>query len=158
MDDVLRRGGMRRRGGAVIPTVFVCLSLLLAVPAAAESNLIGVWETEDAKSNVEIYPCDDAFCGRIISLKEPLDEEGNEKRDRRNEDESLHGRLIVGIELLTGFEPDGEGVWSGGRIYNPEDGKTYKCKLTLQDENTLKVRGYVGLSILGKNQYWQRLR
>ena len=62
------------------------------------------------------------------------------------------------IELLTGFVADGPGKWSGGRIYNPEDGKTYKCKLTLQDDGTLKVRGYVGLSIFGKTQIWRRLR
>ena len=49
-------------------------------------------------------------------------------------------------------------MWSGGRIYNPEDGKTYKCKLTLKDDNTLTVRGYVGLTIFGKTQYWTRVR
>ena len=52
----------------------------------------------------------------------------------------------------------GYSSWSGGRIYNPEDGKTYKCKLTLQDDGTLKVRGYVGMSIFGKTQIWRRLR
>ena len=135
MHDLLRHG-------ALTFTSLACLLLLLAVPAgAAELKLVGVWETEEAKSNVEIYPCGDAFCGRIISLTEPLDEEGNKKTDRNNEDESLRDRLIVGLELLTGFVLEEEGVWSGGRIYNPEDGKTYKCKLTLKDDNTLTVRG-----------------
>lgn len=134
------------------------LLVLVVAPRADEASLLGVWETPEAKSNVEVYECGPALCGRLISLKEPLDDEGNEKRDRRNKDETMHSRPIVGIELLTGFVADGPGKWSGGHIYNPEDGKTYKCKLTLQDDGTLKVRGYVGLSIFGQTQIWRRLR
>ena len=148
---------MARRGLAMLGAGLWLLVLVVA-PAAEEANLIGVWETPEAKSNVEVYECGAALCGRLISLKEPIDEDGNEKLDRRNKDETMRSRPVVGIELLTGFVADGPGKWSDGRIYNPEDGKTYKCKLTLQDDGTLKVRGYVGLSIFGKTQIWRRLR
>jgi uncharacterized protein (DUF2147 family) len=48
-------------------------------------------------------------------------------------------------------------MWSGGTIYNPDDGKTYSCKLTMMDPKTMKVRGYFGISILGKTQIWNRV-
>ncbi|MDA1261106.1 MAG: DUF2147 domain-containing protein [Planctomycetota bacterium] len=148
----LTRGALGALGAGLV------LLVLVVAPWADEASLLGVWETPEAKSNVEVYECGLALCGRLISLKEPLDDEGNEKLDRRNKDETMHARPIVGIELLTGFVADGPGTWSGGHIYNPEDGKTYKCKLTLQDDGTLKVRGFIGLSIFGQTQIWRRLR
>jgi len=97
--------------------------VLLARSARAdEASLLEVWETPEAKSNVEVYACGPAVCGRIISLKEPLDDKGNEKRERHNKDEAMRSPPIVGTELLTGFVADGSGEWSDGHIYNPEYG------------------------------------
>ena len=148
--------GMARGAFAMLGAGLLLL-VVAGAPEADETSLIGLWETPEAKSNVEVYACGAELCGRIVSLKEPLDDEDNEKRDLNNENDALRSRTIVGIEILTGFVADGPGKWSGGRIYNPEDGKTYKCKLTLRDDGTLKVRGYVGLPILGKTQIWRRL-
>jgi uncharacterized protein (DUF2147 family) len=130
---------------------------LFAAPAVAEPGALGVWATEEEKSHVEIYVCGDQLCGRIVRLKEPLNDEGTEKLDIFNEDESLRARAIVGLELFTAFVPTGEGKWKKGRIYNPEDGKTYKCKMELDGADTLRVRGFVGISILGKTQIWTRV-
>jgi uncharacterized protein (DUF2147 family) len=56
------------------------------------------------------------------------------------------------------FKYDGGNVWSDGKIYNPEDGKEYNCKMTLEGPNTLLVRGYVGISLFGKTQTWTRVK
>ncbi|HUN52804.1 MAG TPA: DUF2147 domain-containing protein [Candidatus Sulfotelmatobacter sp.] len=132
-----------------------------AAPAAAADGLspLGVWATEGEKSHVKIEACGDKLCGSVIWLKEPLDDKGREKTDQHNSDEALRARKIVGLAILSGFVPekDEPGVWEDGKIYNPEDGKTYSCTLTVKDASTLRVRGYVGIALLGKTQIWKRV-
>jgi uncharacterized protein (DUF2147 family) len=136
---------------------------IVASPAGAADAMmspIGVWATKGGGSHVKIENCGDKLCGAIIWLKEPLNKEGKDKVDSQNPDPSLRTRKLAGLALLSGFVHDQSdaNVWSGGEIYNPDDGKTYSCKLTIQDADTLQVRGYVGLSILGKTQTWTRVK
>ena len=139
-------------------TLGVVLALaFFAAPALAEPGALGVWATDEEKSHIEIYECGEQLCGRIVWLKEPLNDEGTEKLDINNEDESLRERPIVGLELMTGFVESGEHKWKKGRIYDPENGETYKCKMELKDPDTLKVRGFIGISILGRTQIWTRV-
>jgi uncharacterized protein (DUF2147 family) len=138
------------------------LAVVLAAPgAAAQAAVLGTWATEGGKSHVEITPCEpDAakLCGVIVWLKEPLDDAGAPKRDRNNPDAALRERPILGLPLLAGFAAGGEpDVWEGGRIYNPEDGETYRCTMTLLGDGRLEVRGYVGLPLFGKSQVWTRV-
>lgn len=143
------------RNGLLI--IVVGLAVALFSMAAQAEGLVGTWLTEGGKSHVEITECDGKFCGTIVWLAEPLNEQGEAKIDENNPDAGLRGRPIVGLPLLQGFVAgDDPNVWSDGTIYNPEDGETYSCTLTLQDDGTLKVRGYVGLPIFGKTQIWTR--
>ncbi|HRZ83632.1 MAG TPA: DUF2147 domain-containing protein, partial [Candidatus Hydrogenedentes bacterium] len=77
-------------------------------------------------------------------------------RDRENPDKSLRDRPIQGLVFMTGFKFDGDGKWKGGKVYDAESGKTYSCKMTLKDRDTLEIRGYIGVSLLGRNQTWKR--
>ncbi len=97
------------------------------------------------------------MCGTIISLREPLDEAGRPKTDKRNRDTTLRGRLIVGLRILQNFVRLGPKRWGEGTIYNPEDGDTYKCTLSLNEPDTLTVRGYIGIPLFGKTQIWHRV-
>lgn len=129
--------------------------------AAEEGDILGVWTTENAKSKVEISKCDAGLCGQIIVLKEALYPAGDEmagqvKIDRNNPEESKQAKPIIGLQILTGFVFDGDDVWEDGKIYDPKNGKTYKCKMTLEDNNNLKVRGYIGFSLLGRTTEWSR--
>ena len=120
--------------------------------------MVGTWATEGDKSHVEIRPCGLKICGIIVWLKEPLDDDGKLKHDANNPNKILRDRSIIGLPLLANFVASTEGnVWEDGTIYNPEDGKTYSCTLTLLDTKSLKVRGYVGLPMFGKTQIWKRL-
>lgn len=131
-------------------------SLALAMSgAAAAADATGLWATEAEKSHVRIAPCGGDLCGTIVWLKEPNDDQGRPKRDIFNEDESQRDRAIVGLRLLSGFTAADGARWSGGRIYNPEDGKTYTSKLRLKDDGTLKVEGCV--LIFCKSQIWTRV-
>ncbi|HEY0110845.1 MAG TPA: DUF2147 domain-containing protein, partial [Fibrella sp.] len=79
------------------------------------------------------------------------------KLDSKNPEANLKSRPLLNLNIMTGFSYDGSNVWDDGKIYNPEDGKTYSCKMTLKNPNTLDVRGYVGISLIGKTQTWTRL-
>ena len=128
--------------------------LLLAAAVRAETPL-GMWET--GESHIEIYHCGDLLCGRIAALDEPLDQAGNPEVDTNNPDPALKTRPILGMDLIAGFSRKSDRKWVGGTIYDPRDGKTYKCKMTLQKDGTLKVRGYVGMSLFGKTVVWTRI-
>lgn len=130
-------------------------TLLLLVAAARAETPIGVWES--GKSHIEIYDCGQLLCGRIVALDEPLDAKGNAKTDMNNPDPALSTRPIMGMDLIAGFSRKTDKRWVGGTIYDPRDGKTYKCRMTLQDDGTLEVRGYVGLPLLGKTVVWTRI-
>ena len=134
-----------------------CVAAALASFAtnAAASDAIGKWLTPDGKSHVEIVPCGEQLCGTIVWLKEPNNAEGSAKLDIENEKEALRARPIVGLPLLNGFKVKDELSWDGGKIYNPEDGKTYKSKMNLADDNTLKVKGCV--LFFCKTQIWTRV-
>lgn len=134
----------------------VCFLAILVPDPAASASAVGLWATEGGKSHVRIAPCGKALCGNIVWLKEPLNDQGKPKVDSENPDEELKKRPILGLKLLNGFLPDEDEAqhWVDGEIYNPEDGETYSCTMTLQEDGSLKVRGYVGLPLFGKTQIW----
>lgn len=153
------------------------LSLVLSPFAWAADGIAGYWlkETEDPHKSaiIEIYADGTAFDGRIVRLRHPSFVAGEKsnagavvpaamvgkiKADVLNPDAALRIRPIQGLKLIDGFKPDGDNVWSGATIYNPEDGETYTCKATLsKDGRTLKVRGYIGVPMLGRTQVWKRV-
>ena len=116
-------------------------------------DVVGVWLTDGGKSKVEIYKKGDEYFGKIIWLREP-NENGKPKVDKNNPDDDLKSRPLVGMELLSDFEFDDD-EWEDGEIYDPESGKTYSCEMTL-DGNTLNVRGYIGVSWVGRTTEWTR--
>lgn len=121
--------------------------------------VIGTWLNGTKKGHIQIYKQGDHYLGKLVWLKEPNDPAtGKPKLDIKNEDASQRTRPILGLINMTNFKYDGGNVWHDGKIYNPEDGKTYSCKMTLKDPNTLDVRGYIGISLIGKTQTWTRVK
>ena len=134
----------------------------------AKDGIVGTWNTYDQQgtleSRVEIYKEKDKYFGKIVSLTEPTwpaaDDQGmagKPKNDRHNPNADLRSRRIIGMQIMHDFIYNaGKNVWEDGRIYDPESGKTYKCKLTLTSTNKLEVRGYIGISLLGRTEIWTR--
>jgi uncharacterized protein (DUF2147 family) len=83
--------------------------------------------------------------------------EGGDSLDVNNPNPSLRTRPLMGLLLLRGFSYEGDSEWSGGQIYDPNNGKDYKCTLTLENPNTLNVRGYIGVSLFGRSEKWTRV-
>ena len=123
--------------------------------AGSPDAIIGDWYTAGETSVVQVYKCGDLYCGKMTWLKNPKNEEGADKVDLKNPDEKLKGRKILGLEILNGFKYKDEQNWEGGKIYDPKNGKTYSCKMKMEG-NELKVRGYVGFSLLGRTTVWTK--
>lgn len=122
--------------------------------------VIGKWKNGEGTGIVEIYRTTSGhYAGKIIWLKEPIDPEtGKPKLDKRNPDESKRQVPTLGLINMHGFKYNEEdNVWEDGNIYDPKNGKEYSCKMELQDNNTLKVRGYIGVSMIGRTDTWTRL-
>jgi uncharacterized protein (DUF2147 family) len=136
----------------------ICSAFLITGPAIADEAdaIIGEWYTKDSKALVQIYKSGETYNGKIIWLKEPFYEDGTEKRDKNNPDESRHQDKIIGLNLVKDFVYKAKNKWADGTIYDPDNGKTYSCKMTLTGDNELKVRGFIGVSLIGRTQMWQR--
>lgn len=139
----------------MLTLIFAGFSLLATYLPAEADVILGIWYNGEKDAKIEIYHCDDKYCGKIVWLKEPI-EDGHPKKDKHNPDISLAQRGLMGLNILSGFRYDGDNTWEDGDIYNPRDGKTYSCYLKLLDDGTLKVRGFIGISLIGKTQYWTR--
>jgi uncharacterized protein (DUF2147 family) len=120
-------------------------------------KILGVWEVGSGKARVKIFQYGNKFGGKIVWLKEPNYPEGGAKVDRNNPDESLRTKPLLGYTNLTGFEAKGDGKYENGTIYDPENGSTYNCVITMTDDNTLEVRGYIGVSLFGRTDVWKRV-
>lgn len=119
--------------------------------------IIGVWESGNGKARIKIDKASDKFNGRIVWLKEPLDETGKPKVDKNNPDEALRSKPLLGYSMLKAFTYSGDKTWEEGTIYDPESGSTYSCTITMTDDNTLDVRGFIGVSLFGRTDVWKRV-
>ena len=125
--------------------------------AAETLRPIGVWLHQNGRIQVEISPCEDRLCGRIAWLRFPNNAAGRPLRDLKNPNQSLRRRTVMGMTVIRGLHFSGERTWDDGRIYNPDDGKTYRSNVTYQDDNTLLVRAYILLPMFGQTQIWTRV-
>ncbi|MGI9271409.1 MAG: DUF2147 domain-containing protein [Woeseiaceae bacterium] len=120
---------------------------------ADESHIEGRWLSGDKSGWIDIRLIDGKPVGTAAGST--TDEEVP-RVDEFNPDPALRDRPLLGITILHGFAYKGDGVWKGGTIYDPNSGKTYKSTMTLVDGNTLKVRGYIGVSLFGRSDTWTR--
>ena len=126
---------------------------MAAAAAISADTAIGRWQTESRHGVVEISPCGGSICGKLVTSDGIR---ANAKlTDLKNADASKRSRLLRGITLISGFTRDGES-WSGGSIYNPENGKTYTSTVTPETPDRLKVRGCIFVPLC-KTQIWTRL-
>ena len=137
-------------------SALLALVCLLAVSHAGDMPPVeGSWLSGDGDGWIEITLAGNGLSGVIRGSPNS----GNDRPDTddKNPDPALRSRPLTGLELFEGFSWDGEGRWTGGTIYDPNSGKTYRCIITWVDENTLKVRGYVGIPMLGRTETWTRV-
>jgi uncharacterized protein (DUF2147 family) len=139
--------------------LFICCVFLLVYNSSVFAQdgdvILGNWFTSSENSTVEIYKCGKKYCGKISWLKNPTYEDGSEKVDENNPDESKKNRKILGLDIVYGFKYKGENKWANGKIYDPDNGKTYSCKMTFEGKE-LHVRGFIGIALIGRTTVWKR--
>ena len=140
--------------------VFLALGLgLFAAPALSDqTSPVGKWKTFHEKTGkaravVEIFEREGKLEGKIVELIDPPVPDpkcmacpGEDKN-----------QPVIGLRIMSGMEKKG-GEWRGGKILDPEDGKSYKCLMKLKESGEkLEVRGFIGVALMGRSQVWQRV-
>ena len=119
--------------------------------------IVGVWKTGEGNAMVRIYKNGDKYQGKVVWLKEPIDPEtGKPKQDKNHPDEANRTRPVLGMINIWGFSYKDKNLWDDGNIYDPKNGSTYSCTIKMINPNTLEVRGYIGVSIIGRTDNWTR--
>ncbi|MCJ8209111.1 DUF2147 domain-containing protein [Mucilaginibacter sp. RS28] len=138
-------------------TLLLVLPLVLSTFAgrAQTDKVEGLWFNDIKTAKILISKdANGKFYGKIVWLKEPL-KDGKPKVDDKNPDEQLRTRPVIGLQILSDFVKDGDNKYVDGTIYDPKNGKTYSCKMTYKGK-TLDIRGYIGISLLGRTTVWER--
>ena len=131
--------------------VVPCLRGLAGPPSPEADRLVGRWLTE-SKDQIEIYKEADKYFGKGVVTPENKD-----RLDTKNPDERLRNRPLAHVTILKDFKYLGKGRWGKGTIYDPNNGKTYKCTITMKSDEEIKVRGFIGISLLGRTETWPRV-
>jgi uncharacterized protein (DUF2147 family) len=159
---VKRRQKNVRRGWRCGPFSLAAAIAIVAAPILATasepdpSGVLGFWLSSKKKVVVEIYPCEQNLCGKIVWLAKPYRKSGEFKIDKKNPDPALRARGWCGIEVITGLKPKRDDFWRNGRFYYPKKGKTYDVDIKLKDDDGLELRAYLGIRLLGKSEIWTR--
>ena len=139
--------------------ILILLFLVISVFTFSQTNadLVGQWYNAEDNIVVTLFEDRQMVSGKVTWMKFPNDENGNPKTDLLNPDESLRNRESVGMIMMSSFAHIAGNVWDNGKLYDPKKGKTYTGIITLKDENTLNLRGYIGLSFIGRySSTWTR--
>jgi len=134
---------------------FIFILLLMICGLINAQTIVGEWETFDDKTGdklsvVEIYKTNDKYFGKISHLYEDDLNIICEKCEGKNKN-----KKVVGLVVLENLELDDD-EYNNGTILDPNNGEYYKCYVELINENKLKLRGYIGISLIGRTQYWHR--
>jgi uncharacterized protein (DUF2147 family) len=137
--------------------LIILLFCFFATPLIHSQSVIGKWktiddETGDAKSIVEVYSKSGKIYAKVIEILD-LEHKNSVCIKCSGEDKN---KSILGLIVIKGLTKDGS-EYNSGEILDPKNGKLYKCALSLDSKDKLKIRGYIGFSLLGRTQYWYRV-
>lgn len=141
----------------IAASVAVLLLIGIAHGFADDASPVGLWRTFDDRTGrerglVRIWEQNGVLYGSIVGTVDPAEAKRNCDKCR----DDRKGKPILGLNIIRGMKPDGD-RWDGGQILDPENGETYRCAMRLEDGGRkLVVRGYIGISWLGRSQTWLR--
>lgn len=143
---------------AAAAILMVAMLLTSSLAQASGPTPLGLWWAEGGTAKVRIEHCGDVLCGRVEWLHAPLGRDGCRLRDEHNPSARLRERAVEGLRILSDLQlGDDRRTWKGGNIYDPGSGRTYSCTLEMVDKDTLEIRGYVGIPLLGRTTAWHRV-
>jgi uncharacterized protein (DUF2147 family) len=131
--------------------IISCSVLTISLMAYTAESAQGTWLTSKGDAKINIYQCGSKTCGKIVWLPNMND------LDDKNPDKSKRINKLVGMNMLWGFNFKNN-EWVDGYIYDPDSGDTYKCKMWLSNDDQIKVKGFIGISLLGRSETWTRVK
>lgn len=120
-------------------------------------KIVGIWMSQEKDGKIEIYKSNNKYFGKLIWGKTMYEADGvTSKKDDKNKDKNLRSRKLKDLIILTDFVYQ-DGVWDNGEIYDAYSGKTYSCTMKLTN-GKLDIRGYIGISLLGRTAIWEKVK
>jgi uncharacterized protein (DUF2147 family) len=146
--------------GAVLAALGLLAPAAPGDPRSGPSRIAGAWATEGFGAIVDLETCEsdgtaDHVCGRIRWLWDGRDSQGRPRLDEENPEALARSRPLVGVEVLRNFRETAPGLWTGGSVYNPEDGRTYSGTLELRPDGVLELEG-CAFRIFCARTVWRR--
>jgi uncharacterized protein (DUF2147 family) len=131
--------------------------LKLSAQAHQANDIVGVWYNDIKSSKVQIFAEGGKYYGKISWLQVTMDKTtGKPRTDDLNPDPKLRTTPLLSLMVLKSFVFDGKEEWKDGTVYDPKNGKTYSCYIKFESPGKLKLRGYIGISLLGRTTYWTK--
>mgnify|MGYP001392608875 FL=1 len=134
--------------------LIISVLILTSLKGFSQNEIKGVWLNQDKDAEIQITEKNNKYYGKIIWLLNPKDEKGKTKKDSKNPDKTKQNQQLMGLEILKELKYSKK-EWSKGTIYDPKSGKTYKLTAKIK-EGKLHLRGYIGVSLVGKTNIWTR--
>lgn len=137
--------------------LIILFAVCYSIPSyAGDDPIEGLWYSEDSSAKIKIYLAKNGkYYGKIVWLKNPNGDDGQPKLDTKNPDKAKRTEPILNMLILRSFEKDGDEEYDDGTIYDPKNGKTYSCTINHMG-SYLKVRGYIGISLIGRTAIWNK--
>lgn len=138
-----------------ISSITLSLAAVFILPDA-KNDIVGTWSTNgDNPGRIEIYPDGKYYSGKIVWVQNSM-RDGKLITDEKNPDPAKREQAIIGLQVLEGFSYNSaKNLWEDGTIYDPESGNVYSCIIRREGDD-LRVRGYIGISLLGRTEIWNK--
>lgn len=140
--------------------ITLCLLVIPFIGFSQSDEILGTWLNEKKDSKIEIYKTGNKYFGKIIWLKNNVNDDGTSpKLDNKNDDEAQQKKPIVGKVILTNLSWDSDDKeWQDGEIYDPRGGSLYSCFARMEAKDQLFIKGYIGFSLIGRSTIWTRVK
>lgn len=136
--------------------LFILITLSSSVFAQKADDILGKWLNSSGEAQISIYKKGDRFFGKLIWIKEPV-ENGKPILDIKNPNLKLRNNTLLGLVIVKDFVFDNN-KWNDGKVYDPKTGKNYSAYMTMTGLNQLNMRGYIGISLIGRTETWKRVK
>ncbi len=131
-------------------TLFILFLMVSFCQLKAQDILKGTWYNDEKTGRIQFYKQGEKIYGKIVWLKDPTEKNGKPRTDINNPDSKKRSSPLMGLVFLKEFVAKDAKTWEDGTIYDPNNGKTYSCNMKLESPTVLNVRGYIGISLIGR--------